>query len=250
MSDIFYKTILDIMPQMKTGSGIFSAFLNPMWSNDYTASKLDIFFSMQYGRKHPNYWLDNFVDATTGKIDNEDVNVIASTIYELRSQEWSRWYAYLKADYDPIENTFVTEETGETKSGENLNNSSRTIDTQTENSGTGSVDTTGTGSGNTANNKYGFDSATAVGDTTGTSGTSSSTSTDTTTSNTVTDSGTIADAASGNFSEELDRTFVRHGNIGIQTAVDMIGADVEFWKWTFIIKVMEDISNLISLSVY
>lgn len=250
MSDIFYKSIIDIIPSMKTGAGIFSSFVNPMWADDYTASKLDIFFSMQYGHKHPNYWLDNFVDDTTGVIDSADVGVIASTIYELRSQEWLRWYADLKAEYDPIENTFVTETTGEEKTGNNRNSNDRTINTETENNGGGTVETTGTSSGTNANNKYGFDSATAVGDTTGTNSNSSSTETTTATHNTIGESGTIGDVAIGTFTENLDRTYTRHGNIGIQTAVDMIGADVEFWKWTFIIKVMEDISNLISLSVY
>lgn len=244
------KRVIDIIPQMKTGNGFFSSFTEPMWEEDYIAAKLDIFYAMTYGAKHPAPFLNMFVDDETGKIDNEDLAVIASTIYEMRSQEWARWYADLKAEYNPIENTEVTETTHEEKSGSNQNDNQRTLNTQTENTGSGSVETETSGSGTSAGNVFGFDSSTAVGKETGSTGSTGSSDTTTSTSNTVSDSGTITDAGGNQYDEEIDRTYTKHGNIGIQTAADMIEHDFEVWRWTFIIKVMEDISSLISLSVY
>ncbi len=243
-------TVLDIIPQMKTGTGFFSSFTSPMWHEDYTASKLDIFYAMTYGQKHPAPFLTMFIDEETGKIDNEDLAVIANTIYEIRGQEWAHWYADLKAEYNPIENTDVTEIVSEEKDGSIDTGNQRTINTSTVNDGTADVDTTTSGSGSGAGNVYGFDSVNAVGHDTNSNSSSATSGTDTETHNTILDTGTIGDVGSNDYQESIDRTTRKHGNIGIQTAADMIEHDLELWKQTFIIKVMEDISSLTSLSVY
>ena len=243
-------TVLDIIPQMKTGTGFFSSFTSPMWNEDYTASKLDIFYAMTYGQKHPAPFLTMFIDEDTGKIDNEDLAVIANTIYEIRGQEWTHWYNDLKAEYNPIENTDVTEILSEEKEGENNSGNVRTLNTSTVNDGQASVSSETSGSGSGAGNVYGFDSVSAVGHDTNSNLSSGTSSTTTTTSNTVGDSGTISDDGGNDYQESIDRTTRKHGNIGIQTAADMIEHDLELWKQTFIIKVMDDISALTSLSVY
>lgn len=243
-------TVLDIIPQMKTGTGFFSSFTSPMWAEDYTASKLDIFYAMTYGQKHPAPFLTMFIDEDTGKIDNEDLSVIANTIYEIRGQEWAHWYNDLKAEYNPIENTDVTEIVSEEKEGENNSGNVRTLNTSTVNEGQASVSSETSGSGSGAGNVYGFDSVAAVGHDTNSNSSSGTSSTTTSTSNTVEDSGTISDDGANDYQESIDRTTRKHGNIGIQTAADMIEHDLELWKQTFIIKVMDDISALTSLSVY
>ena len=244
------QTVLDIIPQMKTGTGFFSSFTEPMWEEDYTAAKLDIFYAMTYGQKHPAPFLTMFIDSDTGKIDNEDLAVIANTIYEIRGQEWAHWYADLKAEYNPIENTDVTEIVSEDKDGTIDTTNTRTLNTSTANNGTAGVDTTTSGSATGAGNVFGFNSVTAVGHDTNSNTSSGTSSTDTETHNTVTDTGTIADDFNNDYQESIDRTTRKHGNIGIQTAADMIEHDLELWKQTFIIKVMDDISSLTALSVY
>ena len=243
-------TVLDIIPQMKTGTGFFSSFTSPMWSEDYTASKLDIFYAMTYGKKHPAPFLTMFIDEDTGKIDNEDLAVIADTIYEIRGQEWAHWYNDLKAEYNPIENTDVTEIVSEEKEGENNSGNVRTLNTSTTNNGEASVSSETSGSGEGAGNIYGFDSVSAVGHDTNSNSSSGTSSTTTGTTNTVEDSGTISDDGGNEYQESIDRTTRKHGNIGTQTAADMIEHDLELWKQTFIIKVMDDISSLTALSVY
>lgn len=250
MSSHDIPTVLDIIPQMKTGTGFFSSFTSPMWAEDYTASKLDIFYAMTYGAKHPAPFLNMFIDSDTGKIDNDDLAVIANTIYEIRGQEWAHWYNDLKAEYNPIENTDVTEIVSEEKEGENNSGNVRTLNTSTTNNGEGSVSTETSGSGTAAANVFGFNSATAVGHDTNSNSSEGTSSTTTSTSNTVGDSGTISDDGGNDYQETIDRTTRKHGNIGIQTAADMIEHDLELWKQTFIIKVMDDISSLTSLSVY
>lgn len=245
------KTILDIIPQMKTGTGFFSSFVAPIWKDDYTTpAQLDMFYAMTYGAKHPAPFLNMFVDDETENISNDDLAVIASTLYQLRGHEWEKLYAALKAEYNPVENTDVYENYTDQRTGSGTNGNTRTLNTTTTNNGTSGVDSSASGSGNTANNKYGFDSAEAVGDTTGSDSSTTTSSTDTETHNTIVDTGTITDAGTASNTENITHTLRRHGNIGVMTAAQLVGGEIELWKWTFIIQVMEDISHMTALSVY
>lgn len=245
------KTILDIIPQMKTGTGFFSSFVAPCWAEDYeTPAQLDMFYAMTYGHKHPAPILDMFIDDDTGKIDNDDVAVIASMLYQLRGHEWEKLYAALKAEYNPVENTDVYENYTDLRTGSGTNGNTRTLNTSTTNTGNATVQSTANGSGSTATNRYGFDSSTAVGDTTGTDSSNTSNTTGTQTSNTIADTGTITDAGTASNTENITHTLRKHGNIGVMTAAQLVGGEIELWKWTFIIQVMEDISHLTALAVY
>lgn len=245
------KTILDIIPQMKTGTGFFSKFVAPVWAEDYeTPAQLDMFYAMTYGHKHPAPILDMFVDEDTGKIDNDDVAVIASMLYQLRGHEWEKLYAALKAEYNPVENTDVYENYTDLRTGSGTNGNTRTLNTSTTNTGNATVQSIANGSGSTAANRYGFDSSTAVGDTTGTDSSNTNSTTGTQTSNTIADTGTITDAGTASNTENITHTLRKHGNIGVMTAAQLVGGEIELWKWTFIIQVMEDISHLTALAVY
>ena len=245
------KKVIELIPTMKSGYGFFSAFNDPLWADSFpNTGGLDMFYATTYGQKWAAPFLELFVDSDTGVIDSEDVNAIASIIYQMRASEWSRLYAALMAEYNPVENTDVYENYTDQRTGSGTNGNTRTLNTQTANSGTGSVTSSGSGSGNTASNKYGFDSAQAVGDTTGSDSSSTQSTTDTTTSNTINDTGTITDAGTASNSESITHTLRRHGNIGVMTAAQLVGGEIELWKWTFIIQVMEDISHLTALSVY
>lgn len=245
------KTIIDIIPQMKTGTGFFSKFVTPIWAEDYdTPAQLDIFYAMTYGHKHPAPILDMFIDSETGTIDNEDLGVIASMLYQLRGHEWAKLYATLKAEYNPIDNTTVHEEVRENRAISAANGNTRTLNTSTSNTGNATVQSTANGSGSNAANKFGFDSSTAVGDTTGTDSSNTSSTTGTQTANTIADTGTITDAGNNSSSDSFQRIYEKHGNIGTMTYDQLIKGNIEAWKWSFIIQVMEDISHLTALAVY
>lgn len=243
-------TIIDLIPQMKNGVGFFSKFNDPVWSEDFTnTSGLDIYFAMTYGQKHAAPFL-TFYEGEDGTISNEDLTTLATIIYSMRANEWSKLYAALKAEYNPVENTDVTESIADTRAVNTTAGNTRTLNTQNTNAGTGSVNVSATGSGSSDNDVYGFDSATAVGASETSDSTQSSSATQTATNNTSTDTGTITDAGTGSESELYNRSYRKHGNIGTQTAADLIGGVIELWQWTFIIQVMEDINNFISLAVY
>lgn len=245
------KKLIDIIPQMKTGTGFFSSFTNPCWGDSFaTPAQLDIFFAMTYGQKWSAPFCDWFIDNETGKIDNEDLATLAAAVYQIRGNEWSKLYAALMAEYNPVENTDVTETFTDQKTGSGTTGNTRTLNTQTANSGTGSVTSSGSGSGNTASNVFGFDSSTAVGDTTGSDSSSTQSTTSTTTSNTVNDTGTIGDSGTHSDTETITHNLRKHGNIGVMTAAQLVGGEIELWKWTFIINIMNDICDLIALDTY
>lgn len=179
------KTLNDIIPSMKTGQGIFSAITNPIWGELFTTpAQLDIYFSANYGRKRPTYYLEAF-ENTSGIVTGQKLTDLANAIYTMRAKEWEQLYKILIANYDPMENTQVIEEVTETRTGSGTNGNTKTLGTtktmtgsgqssstghgtssnSASNSQTGTVDTTETktGTNNGANNVFGFDSVAAVG---------------------------------------------------------------------------------------
>ena len=179
------KTINDLIPSMKTGSGIFSAITAPVWAEVFPdASQLDIYFAANYGRKHPTYYLEAFTNAQ-GIVTGEDLSDLANAIYTMREKEWEQLFKILTADYDPMENTQVTESVAETRSGSGSDGNTRTLNTTTTTGNTrtlntrtdvadaGNATTDSTSSTNISENTtnsgtndetvFGFDSSTAVG---------------------------------------------------------------------------------------
>ena len=245
------KTLNEAIPQMKTGTGFFSKFNNPVWAEDFeTPAQLDIFFAMTYGEKYGAPIINAFIDDDTGEIDNESLTSFASMIYTIRGKEWERLYAVYTAEYNPIENTDVTETFTDQKTGSGTTGNTKTLNTQTANSGQGSVTSSGSSSGNNASNVFGFDSVAAVGDTTGSDSTTTQASSTTSSSTTVNDTGTITDAGTHSDTESITHNLRRHGNVGVMTMAQLAGGEIELWKWTFIIQIMNDIVDLITLKVY
>ena len=86
--------------------------------------------------------------------------------------------------------------------------------------------------------------------TTGSDSTTTQASSTTSSSNTATDTGTITDAGTHSDTESITHNLRRHGNIGVMTMAQLAGGEIELWKWTFIIQIMNDIVELITLKVY
>lgn len=242
--------VIEVIPQLKDGVGFFSKFNNPCWAEEFTnTSYLDMFFGMNYGEKLVSPLLNFYCD-DNGKVSNENLTALALMIYDIRGHEWEKLFDSLMAEYNPIENTEVHEQISDTRAKNTTDGNTRTLNTQNTNSGTSNTNSSATGSGNDSNNVFGFDSVTAVGDSSGSNSSQSSSTTQNATNNTINDTGTITDAGSGSESELYTRSYTKHGNIGTQTAADLLGGNIELWKWTFILNIMDDISRIISLGVY
>ena len=267
---MIFPKIIDVLPQMKTGTGFFSSFNNPMWAETFPDTQsLDIYFAGTYGQKFISPYLDMF-RGTDGKISDSDLEDIAATIYQIHAKQWAHLYADLLAQYDPIENTDAYESTTETRNISGTSANTRTLNTSTATMGSSEANTSGNTSGNTTSNDtstsntdnsvYAFDSANGVpeseSDNTstnanmGTNTQQSQAATTTSNSQTTADTGTIGDTGNTATDETFSRTYHKHGNIGTMTASQLLTGDLELWQWSFIKQICDDILYHISLSVY
>ena len=235
------KQLSDYFPIDK--EGIFTAFINPVWVVDLPDSEeLDTYFMLNYGEKLGNKLVDFYADDTDGTVKGDKLYALAKMVYNLNSVKWSHLYDVYKAEYNPIENTdFV----------ETINNTgfvdSRTTGESTAN-GSANTATNGSTTGNNTSDSdvYGFNSATAVGDSKligNTTDTTNSTS-NTTNNNFMHDENTKYDINNHN------STHKKHGNIGVTSTTELMQGTVDFWKWSFVDQVCKDICNIIALSIY
>ena len=235
------KKLSDYLPM--TGDGLFTAFNNPVWATAFqNSTELDTYFYLRYGDRIGNKLIDNFADETTGVVVSTKLTELATLVYSINSKKWEHLFKVYNADYNPIENTDFIETITDT------NSNTKVIDSEGTSGGTASTTSSGTSSGSNSqdNTKFGFNSSTAVGDTS-TSGMDSNTTsatTSTTTSGSTTDDSTITD--NGTHTSEHRK----HGNIGVTENVTMLEHEVEFWKWSFIDQVCKDICDIIALSIY
>lgn len=274
-----HKTVADIIPNAFTGDGIFSAFNNPVWVDDFNAEALDIQFITTFGQRLASPYLSHF-DGTNG-ITDEDLQAIADHIYAINAYQWEHLYNAVKAEYNPIHNVdaYETEDISDAKNISNINTSSddggyvRNNDTSDDistthtttdiNSGSGEADSAG--NGNSDNDISAFNSG-LVNDTANDSATDALTATTSEASSinneTGADSHDISDSSSSvdsnngesvnttNSTGDTNRVVRRYGNIGVTTNAQMITGEIELWKFNFINRVMTDICDIIALSIY
>ena len=214
------KTLKDSLTT--PNSGLFSAFVNPVWAESFPDSaELDIYFYTRYGDRIGNK-LIKFYENDSGIVTGDDLDALAKMVYDINARKWEHLFAAYESEYNPIENTDFIETFTEHTDAE------------------GNVDTTTSGSttygSHTQNDTWGLGSSSAVPESKVTNGGSDS--------NSGT-SGTDTDSTVDHTSERR-----KHGNIGVTEATAMLEHEVAFWKWSFIDSVCKDICDIIALSIY
>lgn len=306
------KRLYDVTDLDEVG-GIFFALAsyNVPWRNEVSGNILDVEYYLNIsGQKRVSPLISRII-GTSEKLTSTNTSQLASICYAMYMPNWSKEYATLNLEYNPVSNYDMTEtETRETTTeGEKLNTGTQTGAGTTSNTGTqtnavikhntgtqattGSTANTGTQtnatdqevdvtqSGNSANDVYGFNSTTAVHDTSSNASshdvttndetitrtdnltesrtdtrtdnlteTENSTRTDdlaSTTSNTRTDN--LAENTSGTETEE--RTLTRSGNIGVTTSQQMIQSERELYLWNFFYNVVfPDVDKVLTIATY
>lgn len=232
--------LADLLPSAFTGDGIFSAMVNPIWCYDFDPAQLDIYFISNYGEKLAAPYLDHISDGDI--LTSEKIYQIANTIYSMYRSQWEHLYNAYKAEYNPIHNTDSTE----VETIKKVGNETANQVVNGEVTGTSSSSSDSSGSGSVDNKRSGFNSTSNVNDTSGTNTSSSSIdSSGRENTETVNESENII-----NNTEDTERTHRKYGNIGVMTSAQLIGGEIELWKWNFIKSVMMDISDTIALSIY
>lgn len=317
------KTIKEYIP-ITSSTGIFGSFQKPVWAVVLPDSEeLDRYFLLRYGDRIGNKLIDMYSDSSTGTVTGTNLQALSKMIYDMNDKRWNHLFNAYMVEYNPLENTDFVEmineangnvrtidtENGNTRTLNTTSGNTRTLNTTSTNTQTTNMSTSNTnivdgettstaesevsssgsssGSNSQNNNVYGFNSVSAVGDTT-TSGSDSNTTsgsnessttggttTDTTTTDSGTTSGTVSDSGTeggtitdsgseggtitdsgteeGTISDNGTHVSEhrKHGNIGITTNVAMLSEHVDFWwKWSFIDYICQDICDIIALSIY
>lgn len=234
------KKLGDLMPAAYTGSGIFSAFNNPIWAYDFDSKELDIFFISNYGEK----WAAPYLSHISGNdiLSSDKLKEVAHTIYSIYKSQWEHLYNAYKAEYNPIHNTDATEIETIKKVGNETGVHSGSTESFDSSTSSSEVST----SGSADNKRSGFNSSSNVNDNSGTSSSSS----DTDMSSSASSSSESSANDTINNTEDVERQTRKFGNIGVMTSAQLIGGEIELWKWNYIRGVMKDISDMIALSIY
>lgn len=235
-----HKKVGDLIPSSYTGSGIFSAMNCPIWAYDFDPKELDIYFISNYGEK----WASPYLNHISGGeiLTAEKLSELANTIYSIHKSQWEHLYKANMAEYNPIHNTDATEIETVNKVG---NESSQQAGTSESTSAGGSESAT-RGSGDFDNKRAGFNSSENVNDSSGENSSNASSEVD----NAQTDGSTAQSDSIVNNTELVEREHRKFGNIGVMTSAQLIGGEIDLWRWNFIKNVMQDISDTIALSIY
>ena len=273
-------------PQMIQGNGIMTDLTSydVPWKEATFVSLLDICYYSHSAQKNVSPIVNDICE--TVPLTSEERTTLAGMIYHMFAFKWNRLYGLYSEEYNPINNYRMHEdETVErdvsssgTDTGTVNNANTGTIGDSGTDTGTltkvtdGEVKNTGTqtnsGSSNTADGIFGFNSSVSVG-----SNTSDNTNSNTRTDNlTETDDTTVTEThnlASVNTrtlntvdletrnlansrleSDDTDRSMTREGTTGIYTPQQLINEEIELWQWNFYRQVFEDIDSILCLSIY
>ena len=210
-----YKELKDYFPDGIVGDGIFTAISQISWFPGVQPAQLDTYFMLMHGEKLASKMLDNFTNED-GVVEGEKLQKLAKVLHNANITNWEHEYKTLTVEYNPIENTDYVESYKGSASG------------------TAGGSNTQTGNVETENDKYGFNSSSAVHD-----------------NKSKTTYNSVKTTLSSNSSGSDEHEIRKHGNIGVTTNAQMISSDIEVWKLNkFYDLLCADICKVIALSIF
>ena len=99
------KRLSDVFPDWIIGSGIFSELhkFDVPWKNKFNSEPLDLaYFGNNSGDKIISPLVEKLL--VNGTLPEENLNKLASAIYTLNIDNWSRLWLALQEEYDPLQN--------------------------------------------------------------------------------------------------------------------------------------------------
>lgn len=265
------KKLNDVYPYWVSGDGIFSDLetLEVPWQGEGWETSLDlVYFGNESGQKNISPLL-----RAMGELDSTKRAAIAKTAFDMFNTYWSKQWATLSLEYNPIENYNMIETESGSHSVEGENSNERTDDlthrrtgtetnkTDSEKTRTDDLTHTQTGTDTTANtgtdteseqvqgfNSTSWDDSNKRTKTLNTENevTHDTEETDTgtvgevvdatellTLNTTEADTGTQATEGSHSESGETERELTRSGNIGVTTSQQMLESERALWQWNF-----------------
>ena len=213
----------------------------PPWAEvpglDISYDKIDKLLFTNYGDRPVSRCLLEYLKLGNGKLRLTDLPIISGYVLDINRLSWARLTADFAAQYDPIENYRLHEETGGT------DDTTRAYEDYKETVKMGHTVETDDGG-----NLYGFDND----DTSSPDGAKSTKDVTKTTYGKATDSGDTREY-DGTYTDTTTygRTLDRYGNIGTLTNSRMIAEDAALWSAeNFFEKIAADIAAVLTIPIY
>ena len=215
------KRLNDIFTDWKLGKGIFY-YLNQLdipWKTTVPSSALDFEYHGNYsGKKLPSPALTSLVETT---VTDTDGQMLASTLFAICGENWSRMWEALQDVYEPIENYAMKEVMSD--------NETSTVYGKT-NTRTPNLNE------DVTNKVYGFNDITSANTANKTESVSS---------------GTETYADSGTDTVKNSYTLTRTGNIGVTTSQQMLQSEYELRKRNYFRDIVyPDVDKLLTIPYY
>jgi len=212
-----YLRIEDILSD---SNGLFTAMTSiegfDLWDAS-TAALMDNHYVNDWsGMKIIPHAIEKRLDAQN-KLTGSNLELMANIIYMRYKKSWSQYYAYVAAQYNPIDN-YSMNETEDTKVNTNMTTKQASdVSTYDKRNSFNAAEAVDVGSTRTQ----------GVGD-----------------NNTVTNSGSWDDNKS-------NRVLKRSGNIGVTTTAQMLEGDSNFWmNWNLLTSIFKDVDKIMTIGVY
>lgn len=218
------KKLIDVWDGWLTGGGIFTVLSNLEgvtlpWSEEGIDALLDAaYYGNVSGDKGVSPLLEKLVEGDT--MTELEKEFAAATVLAMFTKNWTKEWATMSVEYDPIENYSMTEEMTD---DETVTDYGRVH--TTENNLNDSTHTA----------VYGFNS-TDPSDT-------GASETDRT--------GVVTDRDSGSDTHTRNYTMTRSGNIGVTTSQQMLESERELWMWHYFYDVVfPDVDRVLTVPIY
>lgn len=236
-----HKRLHDIMPALGE-QGIFNALeaLEVPWAEDIDDEILDLeYMGNTSGDKYAAPLPLKLAEANDdGKLTATQIATLASLIVARYLPNWTRLYATLSAEYDPLKNYDMTEEGTDT-----ITDTGTITDEGSDDLTHGHVETA-SGSDTVTSSMYAYN---ATVDQPADKVVSSP-------GSVMTHSGTDARALGNertlDTEKEITHGLSRSGNIGVTTSQQMLQAERDVWMWDFFKIVFADVDKVLTLPIY
>lgn len=213
----------------------------PEWLKDTdTAQILDFAY---HGNHSGNKFITNFISRfiTDGYITDSSLKKISGIWFAINKANCERMWNSYKAEYNPIENYSMTENSENTKTGtDTYTLSGKETETST---GTQKVE----GESSATGNVFGYNSGNN-----GVPADSSSGETESTRTDDLTHEKSFTNRQNEteyNTTDSIETT--RSGNIGVTTSQQMLQSEIDLWQWNFYKDFLfRAVDTLLTLSIY
>jgi hypothetical protein len=274
METIDLNKMIDVYANYPTDGGVFSPMANAPWVGTMTGLNLDIvYLDGHSGERFCSNIINRRLDDSS-VLSSDNRTLISNILWAMFGIQWTRLWATMNPDYDPL-NNYKMQETAEgeessTRTPDLTKGDTGTVqmtgqDTRTPNltrNGTGTVKDEGSGTNNNQNGIWGFNSSESVpSDMSDGRATSNNTTTrdltDTETGTDVTDrtntdtynrsyTETGTDTTAGKSSRKLTRT----GNIGTNTFQNLLQQERNIWMYDFFEQIFKDVDSVLTIPIY